>query len=194
MTALDVTRLPRKNLKAGTRLYRIHRAHLGPWFFAGSDQGRFNPTGTLGRGACYWAEKPLGAWIESFRTLMTWTRDDVAARALSTVALTDDLVVLDLTVARALAAGVTVAITGGSDYGPPQALADAVQGSSDAIRYRVSHDLGAKHVGIAWFGDVGPASGANLVALPAASTTEIPDDVIDDAQRRFGYVVLPAPV
>jgi len=194
VTALDVARLPRKTLRAGTKLYRIHRAHLGPWFFASSDQGRFNPTGTPRRGACYWAEKPLGAWIESFRTVMTWTRDDVAARALSTVTLTDDLVVRDLTVARALAAGVTVAITGGSDYGPPQALADALQGASDGIRYRVSHDLGAKHIAVAWFGDAGPASGAALAGLPAARTTEIPDEVIDEAQRRFGYVVLPTPV
>lgn len=193
MTGLDIARLPRRTLRAGTKLYRIHRAHHGPWFLASSAQGRFNPTGTPGRGACCWAEKPLGAWIESFRTVMTWTRDDVAARAFSTVTLTDALVVRDLTVARALAAGVTVAITGGSEYGPPRALADALQGVSDGIRYRVAHDPGAKHVGVAWFGDAGPASAGALAALPGASTTGIPDDVIDDAQRRFGYLVLPTP-
>jgi hypothetical protein len=194
VTAIDIARLPRRSLRAGTQLSRIHRSRLGPWFFDDSQEGRFNPTGTRGRGTCYWVERPLGAWIESFRTVMTLTEEDVAARALSTITLTDDLMTRDLTVSRALSAGVTVAVTGGGDYAPAQALADRLQGISEAVRYRVSHDPGAKHIAVAWFGGAGPASGDVLAALPAASTADIPEEVIEDAGRRFGYVVLPTPV
>ena len=59
MTAIDVARLPRQTLEAGTPLYRVHRAHLGPWYFDDSPLGRFNPTGVPGRGTCYWAAAPL---------------------------------------------------------------------------------------------------------------------------------------
>jgi hypothetical protein len=194
VTAIDVARLPRKTLKPGTKLFRIHRAGQGPWFFASDARGRFNPTGTPGRGACYWAEAPLGAWIESFRAMMTWTTTDVAARALSTITLREDLVVRDLTVKRALAAGVTVAITGGADYRRPQALADALQGKADGIRYRVSHDLSGRHIAVAWFGEAGTPSRRVLRALPRATTVEIPELLADAAQREFGYLILPQPM
>jgi len=191
VTAIDVRRLPRRTLRAGTVLYRIHRAHLEPWFFDSSPHGRFNPTGTPGRGTCYWAQQPLAAWVESFRTVMTLTPGDVATRALSTIALDADLAVRDLTVKRALAAGVTVAITGGGDYTRPQSLADALQGISDGLRYRVGHDPSGKLMAIAWFGDAGAAAGAGL---PAATTTEIPDALIDEARRLFRYLVVPPPL
>jgi hypothetical protein len=184
---IDVERLPHRTLPAGTELYRIHGADLAPWYFSSDARGRFNPIGTPGRGACYWAETPVGAWIESFRTLMTWAAEDVAERALSTVSLRDALVVCDLTVKKALAAGVTVALSGGEDYRVPQALADALQGKTDGVRYRLRHDLSGTHIGIAWFGDAGVPS------RPAAPTRtgEIPEALIDQARREFGYLVVP---
>lgn len=194
MTPVDVAKLPRKTLRAGTALYRIHQSHLGPWFFASSDAGRFNPTGVSGRGACYWAEKQVGAWVESFRTVMTWTTGDLAKRSISAIELTEDLVVRDLTVKRALNAGVTVAMTGGSDYSAAQELAGRLQDVSDGVRYRVSHDLSAKLVGIAWFGDAGAAEGRQLAELPAADTADIRPELIEEASRLFGYKVLPTPV
>ena len=191
--AVDAGRLPRRTLRAGTRLFRIHRAQRGPWYFDASPHGRFNPTGTPGRGAGYWAERPLGAWVESFRTVMTWTEDDVAARALSTVTLAEDLVVRDLTVKRALEAGVTVAVTGGADYARAQALADALQGVAPGVRYRVSHDLSARLKAVAWFGAAGPADAEALAALPAPETSPIASELIEEASREFGYRVLPGP-
>jgi RES domain-containing protein len=193
VTPIDIARLPRKTLKAGTTLYRIHGAQHGPWFFAHDHGGRFNPTGSPGRGACYWAEAPLGAWVESFRAFMTWTTDDIAKRALSTIRLPAPLTVRDLTVKRALAAGVTVAVTGGDEYREPQALADALQGHADGIRYRVSHDLSGALVAVALFGDEGAPTGRRLAALPRATTEDIPEALIDQARREFGYLVLPAP-
>ena len=123
---------------------------------------------------------------------MALSAADVAMRALSTIVLDEDLVVADLTVKRALAAGVTVAMTGGADYAEPQALADLLQGTRAGVRYRVRHDLGAKLVAVGWCGDQGAATGAALSALPRARTGPISDDLVRSA-RAFGYRVLPSP-
>lgn len=186
---VDVARLPRRTLKTGTTLHRIHRADRGPWFFDRSPHGRFNPTGTPDRGACYWAEKPIGAWIEAFRTMLTLTEEDLAGRVLSTMTLKSNLVVSDLTVKRALAAGVTASITAGADYAAPQALADALQGVTDGVRWRLRHDLTQRLVGVALFEPEGAAS----PGLPPPSTEPIPENVVDEARRIFGYRVLPTP-
>jgi RES domain-containing protein len=187
-----LAKVPRRRLAAGTFLYRIHQHRYGPWFFDGSDAGRFNPTGIPGRGTCYWAETPLGAWVESFRAIMTWSATDIALRALSVIALDRDLVVADLTVKKGLAAGITVAITGGADYAVPRALADKLQGTLGAVRYRARHDLSAKMISVGWFGDEGAATPDALAALPMATTAPIPDEVVRSA-RSFGYLVLPTP-
>ncbi len=174
-------------------LHRVHRADRDPWFFDRSPHGRFNPTGTPARGACYWAEKPIGAWIESFRSLLTLTEEDLAGRALTTVTLTGDLVVSDLTVKRALAAGVTASITAGADYAPPQALADALQAVTDGIRWRLRHDLSQRLVGVALFGQPG-RDAAQSRGRARSSTGPIPQSVREEASRLFGYRVLPTPV
>lgn len=193
MTSTDVAKLPRRTLRAGARLHRIHRADRAPWYFSNSGTGRFDPIDTPGRGACYWAEAPLGAWVESFRTVRTITPDDLARRSLSTIELAVDLTVRDLTVKRALNAGITMALTGGSDYAPAQRLATRLQGQSDGVRYRVRHDLSARYKAIAWFGDAGVANRRALEHLPLPVTTELPRHLIEDAERLFGYRVLPVP-
>lgn len=188
---IDISRLPRRTLRAGTRLYRIHR--LPPWYFDASGHGRFNPTASAGRGSSYWAEKPLGAFVEAFRTVRTIAEDDVAGRSLSVIELEEDLVVGNLTVKRALAAGVTAAITSGNDYTESQQLASDAQGSFDGLRYRVRHDLSQQLIAVAWFGPAGPATTATLKTLPKPDTDDIPDDLVGDAERLFGYEVLPSP-
>jgi hypothetical protein len=116
---------------------------------------------------------------------MTWASGDVARRALSTIALTNDRTVADLTLRRARAAG--------ADDSALQALADQLQDRTDGIRYRLRHDLGARLVGIALFGKAGPAAGKTLASLPRPTTTDIPDELLDRASRQFGYRVLPLP-
>ena len=190
---VDAARLPRKTLKAGTNLYRIHRTSRAPWFFDGSGRGRFDPSGTPGRGACYWAEDPLGAWVEVFRTRMLLPEGEIRARSLAVATLEQDVRVCDLTVRRALRAGVTMALTAGADYADANALADAVQGQHPAVRWRLRHDLRQKLVGIAWFGDTGPVGHATLAGLPATDSNDISDDLAADACRIFGYPVLPDP-
>jgi hypothetical protein len=190
---VEIARLPRKTLKAQTKLYRIHRLDRGPWFFDDSPLGRFNPVGAPGRGACYWAEDPLGAWVESFRTAIILGTEDVECRRLSTITLTDKIVVRDLSARRALAAGVTGAITSGADYTASQQLAGALQGLSPGIRWRTRHDLGQKLIAVAVFGPAGPASRATLAGLPKADTRGIPAELVTRAGRAFGYEVLPTP-
>ncbi len=190
---VDVAKLPAKTLRAGTVLYRIHRAGLGPWFFDGSGRGRLDPTGSPGRGACYWAQEPLGAWVEVFRTRMLLAESELRARSLSTATLEHDLAVCDLTVKGALRAGVTAALTAGADYTDGQALADALQGRGRAVRWRLRHDLSQKLIAVAWFGPAGPASGAALADLPPTKTEYISDDLVERACQAFGYTVLPDP-
>jgi hypothetical protein len=189
---LDPARLPRKTLRAGTRLYRIHRPRNGPWFFS-RGPGRFDPTGVAGRGACYWAEDELGAWVEALRTRMLLPESELAQRRLSIATLSADAVVSDLTVRRALRGGVTAAVSSGADYRESQGLADALQDKRAGVRWRARHDLRQKLVGVAWFGPEGPASRTAVHNLPATVTLEIPAELIPRACRTFGYEVLPNP-
>ena len=184
-------RLPRRTLRAGTCLYRIHRAVNSPWFFS-SASARFDPAGVDGRGASYWAADGLGAWVETFRTRMLLPEPEIVERRLSVATLEEDVVVCDLTVRRALASGVTAAMTAGADYRAAQALADELQGEYAAVRWRLRHDLRQRLIGIAWFGNA-EARPSGHPSLPPTKTAAIPEEVVSGACRIFGYQVLPNP-
>lgn len=188
---VDVSRLPRRTLRAGTKLYRVHRSP--PWYFDSSVSGRFNPTQVPGLGTCYLADKPIGAFIEAFRTIRTLTEADIQARALSTIVLQEDLVVANLAVKRALSAGVTAALTSGAEYEEPQQLASDLQGEVDGIRYRARHDLTQQLISIALFGAEGDRTSDPTAGLPVPETEAIPHAVLEEAERLFGYVILPTP-
>jgi hypothetical protein len=112
LTGVDPDKLPECRLDAGTKLYRLHRQATGtPWYFASGGEGRFDPIGVKGVGICYWAENPLGAWVEVFRTKTTLTQAEVDERRLATLTLTDEVTVIDLTRRKGLGAGVTAALT-----------------------------------------------------------------------------------
>jgi hypothetical protein len=187
---VDYSALPRHVLPPGTRLYRIHRAHLEPWFFSSSGNGRFDPVLRPGRGACYWSEDPLGAWVEAFRTTMTIAEDDLQARALTTVELDQEVSLVDLTERRALSAGVTAAMTAGAGYTAPQELASNVDNTDDGIRWRVRHDLEQQLVAVALLGPAGSQPSANW---PPIETTPVPDSLVHAARSEFGYKVSPTP-
>jgi hypothetical protein len=118
---------------------------------------------------------------------------EIRARSLAVATLEHDVRVCDLTVRRALRAGVTTLLTAGADYADANALADAVRGRHPAVRWRLRHDLRQKLVVIAWFGDTGPVGHATLASLPPTDSNDIPDDLAADACRIFGYTVLPDP-
>jgi len=187
---IDIDRLPRRELNAGRRLYRIHRAVHGAWYFSNDGRGRFDPTASPNRGACYFAENPLGAWVEAFRTVMTLAEDDVHARVLSTVELPHPIEVVDLTNRHALAAGVTAAVTAGGDYAESQQLASALAPIAPGLRWRVRHDLEQTLIGVALFGRPGAGKPRGW---PEASTQPIGAELIRDAETSFGYRVVPTP-
>jgi RES domain len=191
---IDVARLPRTTLTAGTQLYRIHRSGNGPWYFDGSGDGRFDPAGTPGRGSCYWAEDPLGAWVEVFRTRMVLTPDDLVERRLTELTLEADVRLPDLTNRQALRAGVTTAVTAGADYTDSQALADSLQGVDEGIRWRLRHDLEQLLIGVALFGNEGPATRRSRKHLPRSRTRPIPVSLVKAAIAAFRYEVLAPPV
>jgi RES domain-containing protein len=187
----DRVSLPRRTLRPGTKLYRIHRNTFGPWFFDGSGAGRFDPVGTDGCGACYWSEQPLGAWIEVFRARRLIPATEIASRCLATVELLDPLVVVDLTTRRALAAGVTAATTAGHDYSEAQAIADGMQVARAGIRWRLRHDLRQILIGVAIFGPEQGSRGPK--GFSKVRDEAIPTELADEACRLFGYEVLPDP-
>jgi hypothetical protein len=78
-------RFPRRTLDRSREIYRIHRADHGPWWFSSDGSGRFDPVGTA-TGACYLAERRLGAWVEVFREQMLLAEAEVHGRALKVLA------------------------------------------------------------------------------------------------------------
>jgi len=187
--------LPRNELPELTRLYRIHRAENGTWFFDTSPDGRFNPTATAGRGACYWSTTPLGAFVESYRTPTTIAREDIDARRIATISLLAPLTVADLTQRSALSAGVTAALTSGGDYQPAQTLADTLQGQTDGILYHASHDLAGQLTSVALFGPAGAPDEQTIASLglPEPEVAELDPQLLADAEEAFGYRIIPMP-
>lgn len=187
---IDIGRLPRRELAAGQLLYRVHRSVHGTWYFSNDGNGRFDPVGSLNRGTCYFAEDPLGAWIEAFRTVTTLAEDDVHARVLSTVELPHAIEVVDLANRHALAAGATAAVTAGSDYTESHELASALVPVVPGLRWRVRHDLKQTLIGVALFGSAGPSPPSRW---PAVKTEPIGAELVRDAETEFGYRVVPTP-
>lgn len=191
MSRPDLRRLPRHTLLKGTELFRIHLAEHGAWHFSASGEGRFDPVDAPGLGAAYWAEQPLAAWVEHFRTRRFLAEQDVARAALSVVRLRQPLTVFDLTRRRGLAAGVTAALTAGPSYEEAQSLASRIAaGGRRGVRWRVRHDLSAALIGIALFGPAGPKPPPGL---PRPRTRLIPPDLVAEAEHEFGYRVVPIP-
>jgi RES domain-containing protein len=188
----DLRRFPRRTLRGNRTLHRMHRAHHRPWWFSSDGSGRFDPVGT-GLGACYLAEEPLGAWVESYRKAMKISEADIADRRLVAVALGRDLRLADVTSRRALAFGVTAAVGAGEDYRPSQQFArDAISAGFGGVRYHFSHDPAQGLHGVALFAPAGEPAPADP-DWPVALGTVASAHLIAEAARRFGYAVLPIP-
>jgi RES domain len=182
---------PRKTLRGDRIIYRIHRAARGAWWFGCDGDGRFDPVGT-GQGACYLGERPLGAWVEVFRRRMLWDETDVRDRSLLCVKLGRDLRLADLTSRRALQFGVTASVGANEKYDDSQAFAvQAVRAGFDGIRYLVRHDPRQQLYGIALFCGAGAPDPSDT--WPTNDDGPIPDELIAEAERAFGYRVVPAP-
>ncbi len=189
---MNLKGFPRRTLRGDRTVYRIHRAAKPPWWFSSEASGRFDPIAT-GLGACYLAERALGAWVEVFRKRMLLAEDEVAKRALLSVELGRDRRLADLTSRRALGFGVTASIGADEHHDDSQAFAAAaVHAGFDGVRYLVRQDPAQEIYGIALFGPPGAPRAADP-QCPSHRDSPIPDDLVAEAAKRFGYRVLPPP-
>ncbi len=182
---------PRRTLRGDREIHRIHRTEKDPWWFSADGSGRFDPVGTE-MGACYLAERPLGAWIEVFRRRILLAEAEVRGRALLSTRLGRDVRLADLTSRRALQFGVTASLGANDYYADGQAFAaDAVAAGFAGVRYLVCHDPSQQLYGVALFASAGPSS--SDTNWPADGDGTIPSELVAEASRLFGYRVLPTP-
>jgi hypothetical protein len=182
----DLSRFPAFGVDRRRSLYRIHRTDAGPWWFSGDGSGRFDLRD--GRGSCYLAVTPVGAFIEVFRVATVIPEAEVEARSLSNLVPPTRARLADCTVSAARKFGITGAIHTQPDYTVPQIWAEAFAAAGfGGIRYRVSHDPSQRELGAVLFGDAGEPS------LPVRRTEPIPASVIEAAPQRFGLIVAPTP-
>jgi RES domain len=182
----DLSRFPAFGVDRRRSLYRIHRTEVGPWWFSGDSSGRFDLRD--GRGSCYLAVTPIGAFIEVFRVATVIPEAEVEARSLSSLVPPERRRLADCTVRAARKFGITAAISTQPDYTVPQAWAEALAAAGfGGIRYRLSHDPAQRELGVVLFGEAGEQ------AWPVRRTDPIPASLIEEARRRFGLVVAPTP-
>lgn len=190
---MTLTRFPRRTLRGDAEIYRIHGSTNSPWWFSADGSGRFDPVGT-GQGACYFAERPIGAWVEVFRKRMLLAEDDVLKRSIYSTQLGSDLRLADVTSRRALQFGITASIGANEEYSESHSFAvDAATAGFDGIRYLVRHDPAQKLYGVALFGEAGEPAAAGNPAAASFADCSIPDELVDEAKRLFGYRILPTP-
>jgi len=182
----DLTRFPAFGVDRRRSLYRIHRSDVGPWWFSGDGSGRFDLLD--GRGSCYLAVTPIGAFIEVFRVGTVIPEAEIEARSLSSLTPPTRTRLADCTVSAARKFGITGAIHTQPDYTVPQAWAEAFAASGfGGIRYRLSHDPAQRELGVVLFGDAGEKS------LPVRRTEPVPASVTEAARQKFGLIVAPTP-
>lgn len=164
-------------------LYRIHRAHRGPWWFTSGTQRRFDLDRP--RGTCYLAEEALGAFVEAFQHVgVIMPVAEIAARAISILSVPAEVTLADCTDPRSRAFGITGEIHSSPDRRLTQAWAAAFAAAGfGGVRYLVRHDPSQRRFGIALFGAAGEASWAT------GATRPIGDHLVREADRIFGILV-----
>jgi hypothetical protein len=106
-------------------------------------------------------------------------------RRLSVLQAPTETILADCTSSRAAGFGVTGAIHSTEDYDLTRQWAEAFARTGfGGIRYLVSHDPRQRLIGTAIFGKAGNAD------WPVEATTEIPLDLLDELERRFGILTV----
>jgi hypothetical protein len=179
----DLTGFPAYELRRGQRLWRIHRAGRSPWWFSSDGAGRFDlrqPDGT-----CYVAGDAVGAFVEVFRQVYI-QEVDVRGRLLAALSAPRSFRLADTTRAEARRFGVTLALVGTIDYDATQEWAAAFRRAGfGGIRYRLRHDPTGSLIGFALFGRAGDRRWSGR-------STPVPDEVVEEARRRFGVRIVRA--
>lgn len=182
----DLRGFPGYALPPDRVLYRLHRCERSPWWFSNDGSGRFDLEDN--QGTCYLAAEPVGAFIEVFRTRTVIPEAEAAVRCLAELQPANATMLADCTAEAARAFGVTASLHSQPDYELTRAWAKALADAGfGGVRYRLAHDPSARQLGVALYGAAGEGT------APVRDTGPIPPDVLDEARRRFGLLVLPTP-
>lgn len=186
----DYRDFPRRTIKAGSRWFRQHLAHVQPWWFSSSADGRFDlapPYGT-----CYLAATPQSALRERLGP-------DLAIHGRVAASLIDGRVVSELTLPHRVKAadlesdrastvyGITGELTVMTPYDVTRAWARVMHRSAfGGVLGRLRFSLGREDVGLGLFGDAGsrddwlgdaePVEARPLAAAMGVVVVEPPED------------------
>jgi hypothetical protein len=187
--------LPARRL-AGTILHRVFRRDRpDPWWFATVPErpehgGRFDLPAPFG--ACYWATSPVAAALEALADMPLGVVPDAELRARSRAVTTGPAGVraVQLTAARAHAAGVAAALWAGDDRLLTQAWAARLhQARWEAAYHGTQHDPTGRLRAVTLFdlaGDHPPSDGRDW----AVERYPLHDDVeLRDGLARYGLHV-----
>lgn len=183
----DLSGFPTRVLTPARRLWRIHWADRDAWWFCSDLDHRFDLPSPLG--TCHLAESPLGSFLEVFTEVRGIARDEIDARRLSELHVPSRIRLADCTSPRARGFGCTGEIHTTIDYELTQTWAAAfARAGFGGTRHYVRHDPSFALMGISLFGP-----GGRPKDRPKPETGDIPSEVISEAARRHGILVLPAP-
>ncbi|HET6949247.1 MAG TPA: RES family NAD+ phosphorylase [Acidimicrobiales bacterium] len=174
------------HVHAGTRLYRVTSAGLGPWWFSSDAQGRFDLPPP--RGTCYLADDAIGALLEVLGPIVVVSPGWAHRLRLWHLGLPDQCSAADTTVRAARGFGVTAELAAITPYDLPQRWAAAfVAAGHQGVRYRVRHDPSGSRA-LALFGAAG-----ERVRWPRGRGLPVDDDLLALLTKQTGVRVAPVP-
>ncbi len=190
VSSTALKKFPAVVLPKGSGLHRMHAAAYGAWYFDDEPTGRFNPVGSRGLGACYFAERPVAGLLEKYKGITMVDEVDVAANAHFSVNLEARLRLADLCSSGARVFGVNGEIHTTPDYEITQAWATALaQAGFKGLKYLCRSDPGMQLVGFALFDEAGAPPPRRW---PAGSDRPVSDAIIREAED-YGLYVRPTP-
>jgi|tagenome__1003787_1003787.scaffolds.fasta_scaffold19731580_1 hypothetical protein len=175
---------PRHRLRAGTLLYRVHRASHEAAFFGDDGLSRFDMVGS-GVGVCYLGLRDETAFLEVFGRQQPITTQLVAERRVSELALSGDVILADLTNNQVVGKfGLTLEVSAGGDYAGPQAWSRALHTAGfGGLLYKARHAPGAELESVALFGK----PGVDDSLMVENEVRAIGRDLLDRMKLNYGF-------
>lgn len=190
--ATALATFPTRRLRAATtRLYRIHRAVQGPFFFASDGSGRFDLPAP--DGACYLALSGEAAFLETLarRPTRMIPAEEVDRHRLTTAPLPRELDAANLPVKRAHGFGLTGEIHSTVDYRVSRAWARALHAAGHrAIVGIPRHDVTGRQRSVTLLDRAGEHPPFRWAWRP--ETAPVPERLVDRMER-WGIRVVPIP-
>ena len=177
-------------LSPGTEIHRIHSAALSAWYFNAEDTWRFTPSGVVGLGACYFAERAIAGLLESYKGVTVVAEQDVARKAHFTARLETELRLANCCATAALGFGINAEIHSTTNYALTQAWATAFALAGFAgLRYLCRSDPAMDLVGYALFDRAGKSA---VGRWPTGRDQPIGEELLREAED-YGLRIRPTP-